>query len=148
MRKIATICMMPISFFFLACGAHLEADSLPKIQEIQTIASAPAEVLEVTADTVQATIDLPGFLVLDCYAEWCPPCKRLSPIFKELSTQYGHLYRFAKLNAGDDKALAKRFKITGFPSILFFKDGKEVGRHVGLISKEKFPSLAEQFFKK
>lgn len=85
-------------------------------------------------------------LVIDVYTDWCGPCKYLAPILEELNEEYGHAYQFVKLNAEYESDLAKKeFKIEAFPTLIFIKNGQEVGRVIGFINKDKLLSKIHQY---
>lgn len=64
-----------------------------------------------------------GYTLVDFYADWCGPCKMLSPILEELSTEYSDI-KFIKVNVDNDMNLASRYAIMSIPTIYIFKDGK------------------------
>ena len=109
-------------------------------------AEPTSTIIEFTQENSQKTLESAHFLVVDVYAEWCTPCKRLKPIFNELNAEYGTQYQFAKVSAENNESFAERFQITGFPTILFIKDGKEVGRHVGFAKKEQLLEILKKHF--
>lgn len=75
-------------------------------------------------------------VVVDFWAEWCGPCKMLGPIIDEIADENQEDAVIAKLNVDEERNLARKFRVMSIPSILFFKDGKEVDRMVGVQSKE------------
>jgi thioredoxin 1 len=85
-------------------------------------------------------------VLLDVYATWCGPCRRLSPLLDELAGPLTNKVKFVKVNLDDAAALAQRFEIQGVPTLLFFKDGKLLDSLVGLPSpgalKARLDSLA------
>jgi thioredoxin 1 len=84
---------------------------------------------------------------LDFYADWCPPCRILEPVFAKLSDDYAGKVKFGKLNIDTYPSLAKRYDVDGIPCIIFFKDGKEVSRVVGLQDAEKYKEEIERLLK-
>ena len=77
--------------------------------------------------------DIP--VIVDCWAEWCPPCKMIDPVLDELGARYAGKIKIAKLNTDEQPDLAARFHILGVPTLLLFKDGQVVGQRVGAASR-------------
>ncbi len=75
-------------------------------------------------------------VVVDFWAEWCGPCRMMAPIFEELSKEYGGKVKFAKLNTEEEQEIPGKYGIMGIPTLIVFKDGKEIGRSVGALPKE------------
>jgi len=74
--------------------------------------------------------------VVDFWAEWCMPCKMLSPIIDELSTNYSEKVKFVKIDVDDNSELATNLQILSIPVLILFKNGKELKRIVGVNPKE------------
>jgi len=77
-------------------------------------------------------------LAIDFYADWCGPCKIMSPIFEEVAKEVSPKVAFAKINVDDSPKIAERFYIMSVPTILYFKGGKPVDKTVGAIPKNAF----------
>jgi len=73
--------------------------------------------------------------VVDFWAEWCGPCKSLSPILEEISSELGEKIKVAKANLDENQDLASKFSIRSIPTMLFFKNGKLIDQKVGLLPK-------------
>jgi len=86
--------------------------------------------------------DIP--VLVDFYAEWCPPCKMLGPIIEELATEYQGKAKVCKLNVDQSQATASRYGIMSLPTIYFFKGGQPVKSLVGIQSKENFKTELDQ----
>jgi thioredoxin 1 len=71
-------------------------------------------------------------VVVDVYATWCGPCKRLAPKLDEIAGSYAGRIKFVKVNVDQAQALARRYEIMGVPTLLFFSDGRLVDRAVGV----------------
>jgi thioredoxin 1 len=78
--------------------------------------------------------DLP--VVVDFFAEWCGPCKMLAPVFEELSTEYQDRVKFAKVNIDSASTTAQQYNVMSIPTIIIFKDGRNVDQTVGFIGKD------------
>ena len=74
-------------------------------------------------------------VVIDFWAEWCGPCKRVAPIVDELAEEYKDRVLIGKYNVDDYSDLSSEYSIRNIPTILFFKDGELKERNVGSISK-------------
>ncbi len=72
---------------------------------------------------------LPG--IVEFGAEWCPPCRVLEPIYHRLSAEYSGRLGFASVDIDENPLLYVRYRIQGVPTLILFKDGKEVARFVG-----------------
>jgi thioredoxin 1 len=83
-------------------------------------------------------------VIVDAWAPWCSPCKRLEPILEELARGYGARVRIAKLNTDENPSAAARYGIMSLPTLLVFKNGQRVDQVVGLMPKEQ---LAARFGK-
>ena len=74
-------------------------------------------------------------VLVDFWAEWCGPCKNLSPIIEELSTEYGEKVKIGKLNVDENSDISTKYGIRSIPTLLLFKNGEIVEKHVGATSK-------------
>lgn len=74
-------------------------------------------------------------LIVDFWAEWCGPCKLLSPIIEEVAKELEDQVTFGKVNLDSNQDLAMRLSIRSIPTLLMFKDGKLRDTKVGLLSK-------------
>ncbi|MCA1620082.1 MAG: thioredoxin [Acidobacteria bacterium] len=86
-------------------------------------------------------------MVLDFWAEWCPPCRALAPTFEELAKQYAGRVRFLKLNVDENQQVPQRFGIKGIPTLVFFDGGREVERVVGGASRETLARIVDKYAK-
>lgn len=81
-----------------------------------------------------------GIVVVDFYANWCGPCKMLSPIIEKLATSIDKA-EFIKVDVDKHEEIACNYGIMNIPTLIFFKDGNMVNKHIGMISEEKIKEL-------
>jgi len=74
-------------------------------------------------------------VVIDCWAEWCQPCRLISPIVEELADKYAGKIWFGKLNVDENQVTAMEYSIMGIPTLLVFKNGSLVDQIVGFMPK-------------
>jgi len=85
-----------------------------------------------------------GVAIIDFWAEWCGPCKMMEPVFEEVSKSMKGKVSFGKVNIDNNRELAERFQIMSIPTLLVFKDGEQVDRASGVISKEEMTKKIEE----
>jgi thioredoxin len=83
-------------------------------------------------------------VVVDFWADWCGPCRRLAPTIDELATEYDGRVVVGKLNVDENPAIQSRFSIMGIPTVLIFKGGEVVEQVVGLADKSAFKKLIDK----
>ena len=83
----------------------------------------------------EQAIQAKGVQVVDFWAEWCGPCRALAPVIEKVAERYTEDVRIGKLDVDANSEVATRYSIRSIPTILIFKDGEVVDRHVGMISE-------------
>jgi len=86
-------------------------------------------------------------VIVDFWATWCAPCKMLAPIIKDIKDEYKERCKVAKLNIDDAMDIATKFGVMNIPTIIFFKDGTEFTRVVGVVSKEDISVKIEEMLR-
>ena len=76
-------------------------------------------------------------VILDFYADWCGPCKMMSPIIDAIAEEMGEEVKVGKVNSDDEMELAEKFGIMSIPTIIIFKDGKVSSTFVGVTAKSE-----------
>ena len=97
-----------------------------------------SNVVDVTEDSFKSTViesDKP--VIVDFWAEWCGPCKKLSPMIEEIADELAGQVTVAKVDVDSERSLGAMFQIMSIPSVLIFKDGEKVDEFVGLRPKEE-----------
>jgi thioredoxin len=89
--------------------------------------------------------DIP--VLVDFYAEWCGPCKMMAPVIEKLAGDYEGKIKIGKLDTEANQARAAEYGIQSIPTLIFFKDGKEVNKLMGFKSEEDLKPLLEDLLK-
>lgn len=123
---------------------ELETIRARKLEELVNVMDAPSVTLEekmpsapveVSDDNIMTLIKDYDFMIVDCWAPWCGPCRMLSPVIEELARTYSGTVVFGKLNTDDNRRVAGQFSIMSIPTLLFFKNGKHVDTIIGAVPK-------------
>ncbi|MDA2803366.1 thioredoxin [Nocardiopsis suaedae] len=85
-------------------------------------------------------------VLVEFWADWCPPCKMLAPVLDEIDAEYGERLTVAKINGDEEPELVARFGVMGFPTMTLLKRGEEAHRIVGARPKRRLLSDLEGHF--
>jgi thioredoxin 1 len=88
----------------------------------------------------QTVLDSDQAVLVDFYADWCAPCKKLSPVLDELARQMPSI-RFVKVNIDRSPGSARSYRVKSLPTLILFKGGKPVARRGGLLSRDSLKKL-------
>ena len=83
-------------------------------------------------------------VLVDFWAEWCAPCRMMSPTVDAVAEQYAGSVRVVKLNVDDNPGVAQRYGIKGIPTLILFHQGTEAERVVGAVSKDALSRMIEK----
>lgn len=86
--------------------------------------------------------------LVDIYADWCGPCKTMSPILEDLKVKMGNKAKILKVNIDKNLSLAKSYKIQGVPTLLLFQNGNLLWRQSGVIPARDLEKIIHQYTKK
>ena len=98
--------------------------------------------LELTKDNFDSTVES-GVTLVDFWAEWCGPCRMMTPILDELAQEYGDAVTVGKINVDDQGDLAAKFEVSSIPTLLVIKEGEVANRFIGVTSKADLASALD-----
>jgi len=101
-------------------------------------ATIKAEPLEVTDATFEAEVVKSSVpVLLDCWAPWCGPCQRMTPVMHELAADLAGQVKVAKLNVDQNPMVSRQLGIQSIPTILLFRGGQPIAQTMGAVPKEE-----------
>jgi len=103
----------------------------------------PMELSTANFDEVVVNSDIP--VIVDFWAPWCGPCKMMGPNFQKAATKFPLKTLFTKVNTEDEQQLGARFGIRSIPTLIIFKQGKEVHRVSGALDEIALTNLVNQY---
>ncbi len=99
-------------------------------------------IIHVDDTTFEKEVVSNDIVLVDFYADWCGPCRALAPILEELDSDRGST-KIIKVNVDEAEKTARKFGVMSIPTIILFKNGKEVSKKIGLCSKEELLELMQ-----
>ncbi|WP_334179065.1 thioredoxin TrxA [Pseudoxanthomonas sp.] len=83
-------------------------------------------------------------VLVDFWAEWCGPCKMISPVLDELAEAYGGKLKVAKVNVDENRATAIKYHVRSIPMLLLFKDGQIQATQIGAVGKGQLTQMIDK----
>lgn len=105
----------------------------------------PDEPVKVSDEDLDEFVEEYDTSVIDCWAEWCGPCKMVEPILEDLAQEMKGEVAFGKLNVDENPQASSEYGITSIPSLLVFKDGELEDKLIGAMPKEELKQELQKF---
>lgn len=106
---------------------------------------ANSHLLQFTDDNFQAEVlDSSQPVLVDLWAEWCPPCRMLMPTIEKLADQYAGNVRVGKLNVDESPKTTATYRVSSIPTVLLIKNGHVIQKFVGVQSQERYEQAINQ----
>ena len=93
--------------------------------------------IDITAETFEETIEKNDIVIVDFWAEWCGPCKQISPILEEIASNEDNKVTIAKINIDENPRVATDYGIRSIPTMLLFNNGELKDTKVGALPKQE-----------
>ncbi|WJZ03977.1 thioredoxin [Corynebacterium freiburgense] len=105
-----------------------------------------SNVINITQDSFRSTVlESEKPVLVDFWADWCVPCKKLSPIIDEIAAEVGDRALITKVDLNQERLLGITYQVLSIPTLLIFKNGEKVAEMVGAQSKSKIMAKLESF---
>ena len=128
---------------FWILAAVFAVVATPTLSAATPEGSDKSAVLKVTNDNFDALAGQHKLLIVDFWAPWCGPCQMLGPVIEEVAEEYEGKAKVCKVNVDEEGSLASEFAVVSIPTIIIFKDGKQVEKLVGVRSFDDFCDFFE-----
>ena len=112
---------------------EIRKEKMRKMKEKMNTSNKP---IEITDNNFEETKKKHPLFIVDCWAEWCMPCRMIAPMLEKLAEEHNGKITFGKLNVDQNNGIPQKYGIRGIPTLLVFKNGKLIDRLVGVMPYE------------
>lgn len=142
------------SLFISSCGKEKKhsgnnADTPETVEQPvapETKTESSSEIVNMSPDAFQTLVSSQPFVVVDFYATWCRPCIQMAPHLEKIAREYDdNQLKLVKIDAEKNEVLSQTQKITGYPTLKLYKDGKEVKMHLGGLDEAQLRDLFAEY---
>lgn len=123
---------------------EIMAEELAQRAQAERLVDNPTAPMTLTDGSFEEAVAKYPALVVDCWAEWCGPCRMVAPIIDELAGEYQGRVVFGKLDVDENQVVAREHGIMSIPTLMFFKEGQLAGTQVGALPKAALESAIKE----
>ncbi len=123
---------------------ELEVIRAKKMEEMMRTSRSVSVPVKISDMTFNETLNKSKVVVVDCWADWCSPCKMIAPIIDKLAEEYSGRVLFTKLNVDENPKSASKYGIMSIPTLLVFKSSKLVDTIVGAVPKHHIETIMKK----
>jgi thioredoxin 1 len=120
-------------------------DLMDRVNSPENVSNSPTVLSDATFDDFSKKNPL---VVVDCWAEWCGPCRMIGPVIEQLAKEFAGKVAFGKLNVDQNPATAVRFRIMSIPTLLIMKNGAVIDTIVGAVPRDYIVSKLQPLLQK
>ena len=102
--------------------------------------------MEITRDNYESVSSVNRNLVIDCWANWCGPCRMMGPIFEKVAEENASRAVFGKMDCERNPELVRQFKVMAIPTLIFIREGQVVDTMIGLVPREEIEAALKKTF--
>ena len=124
---------------------ELEHIRKKKIEEMKARMNSPKKPIEITDNIFDESRKKYPLLIIDCWADWCPPCKIIAPMIEKLAEEHDGKIVFGKLDVDKNRLIPTKYGIMSIPTLLVFKNGELIDKIIGAMPYETLNSKVKSY---
>ena len=137
-KSILFVASIMVSMTIIACGNKTDRNPATSTSDTTSVtAPKSASIIEIKdQQTFDSLTNSKGYILVDFYATWCGPCRRLAPVLEEVAKEMPRKLSILKVDVDKNPTLANKYKVNAIPHIIVYKDGKQIWSQLGLVEKD------------
>ncbi len=143
-----------VSFGFMSCQSKTQVEPNQEVNEQaiapenfskEAVVAADAEHKAMTVEEFDKAIASEKLTMVDFYTTWCGPCKMMAPFIEQIKNEQSSIVNVLKVDAEAQLDISERYKLEGYPTIIFFKKGEVIYKQLGALDKEGLMQLVNKY---